>query len=266
MQPVSTNLDGPRLEFASPWMNAAGSLGFVPEPRGAVDLEPFSAFVTNPISLQPRRSAQGTRFVEMEDGVLLHTGFPNQGLRLALKHYAAGWARAPLPIIVHILADEPQAWRRKIGQIEELENVLAIELGMQADSGPQFITEVVQACAGELPLICRIDPSLGVDGPKIAMDAGAAAISLGPARGSHQLSDGTTIEGRLYGPSQFERALAMVAELHAAEIAVIGAGGIGSRADGEAMLAAGALAVQVDIALWRAGGDFAKEIISQAKS
>ena len=45
------------LTFSAPLLNAAGSLGFAPDPNGPVDLSRFGAFITNPISLRPRLPA-----------------------------------------------------------------------------------------------------------------------------------------------------------------------------------------------------------------
>ena len=42
------------LELSSPWLNASGSLGFVPGADGWPWLEMQGGFVTNPISLSPR--------------------------------------------------------------------------------------------------------------------------------------------------------------------------------------------------------------------
>ena len=45
----------PDLAIHPPFMNAAGCLGFAPNPRGPVDLGRLGAFVTNPVSLAPRQ-------------------------------------------------------------------------------------------------------------------------------------------------------------------------------------------------------------------
>ncbi|HKJ26333.1 MAG TPA: hypothetical protein VJ965_01740, partial [Anaerolineales bacterium] len=65
-------------------------------------------------------------------------------------------------------------------------------------------------------------------------------------------------QGRLYGPSVFPLALHMVRLLAETNTPVIGSGGVYSPAQAEAMRAAGAFAVQVDLALWR--GDWFQEI------
>jgi len=57
------------LDLKSPWLNAAGSLGFAPDAHGPIPLSDLGAFVTNPISLRPRRVAAGTRLFEHAGGV-----------------------------------------------------------------------------------------------------------------------------------------------------------------------------------------------------
>ena len=58
--------------------------------------------------------------------------------------------------------------------------------------------------------------------------------------------------GRLYGPSLFPRALEVVYAAGKLGLPIIGAGGVWTKESAEAMLLAGALAVQVDAVLWGA--------------
>jgi dihydroorotate dehydrogenase len=68
---------------------------------------------------------------------------------------------------------------------------------------------------------------------------------LGP---DHEL-----VHGRLYGPAVFPLALAALLAVRRAGLPVIAGGGIYRPEQVEALLAAGASAVQVDAVLWRAG-------------
>src|SRR5512147_1080331 len=91
------------LHFSTPLMNAAGSLGFAPDPYGPTELEQLGVFVTNPVSLAPRSPAHGERVLSYPGGFLLHTGYPNPGLKNVIRRYAAGWSRSSLPVWVHLL-------------------------------------------------------------------------------------------------------------------------------------------------------------------
>jgi dihydroorotate dehydrogenase (NAD+) catalytic subunit len=233
-------------------MNAAGSLGFAPDVRSDISPESFGAFVTNPISVRARRAASGPRLFKFPGGVLLHSGHPNPGLSSVIKNYASAWARSPLPIIVHLLSAKAEDLQKALPRIEELENVSAIELGI-VDAKQADVKELAGAASGELPLIIQLGWPHAAELAEAAMDGGAVAISLGPPRGTLPGSDGKLVSGRLYGPAQFPQALAMVLELSKRGIPIIASGGVETQAQGEAMLAAGALAVQIDIALWKSG-------------
>ena len=248
---MTTEFPAPSLVFAHPLMNAAGSLGFAPDRRGEVDVEEFGAFVTNPISVRARKSANPPSMLPFPGGVLIHTGHPNPGLSGAVKQYAAAWQRSPVPIILHALSSTPEEMRKAILRLEELENVMAVELGFEADSSSDLVTDLIQAAKGELPLIAQLPLTRAIELAEAAMDTGASAISLGAPRGT-LLSDGKLVSGRLYGPAIFPQALEVVGQLSQAGYAVIGAGGVASAEQAETMVAAGAIAVQLDVSLWRA--------------
>lgn len=250
------------LEFVKPLMNASGMLGFVPDGRGVVDLERLGAFVTNPISLTARSPAHGTRFLSYPGGFLIHSGHPNPGIKAALRHYASRWARSPLPVIVHLLATEPDRLTEMAQRLERAEGVVGIEVGLPP--GATIETAVAfahAAAAGDHAVLLRLPFELareigGAAAGQLAArlaEAGVLAASLGPPRGALPGPDGHLVFGRLYGPAIFPLALIAVQALVHAGLNVIGAGGIYSGKQIEAMLAAGAAAVQIDAALWLGG-------------
>jgi dihydroorotate dehydrogenase len=247
---MSTEFPAPSLEFAHPLMNAAGSLGFASDPRGPVEMAKFGAFVTNPISTRPRKAANPPSLVRFSGGVLLHTGFPNPGLSGSLKQYVAAWKRSSVPIIVHLLSGKPEEMRKAVLHLEELENVMAVELGFEVDSSADLVTNLIHAATGELPVIAQAPLTRAVELAEVAMEAGASAISLGPPRGS-LMASGKLVSGRLYGPAILPQALEAVMQISQAGFPVIGAGGVQSDQDAESMITAGAMAVQVDIGLWK---------------
>jgi len=259
---MQMNGDAQSFDLRTPWMNAAGSLGFAPDTRQPAALESFGAFVTNPITPRARRASQPPRLLSFPGGVLLHTGHPNPGLNAAIKRYADPWARAPLPIIVHLLSSKPEELRKAVLRIENLDNMLAIEIGIEADASLDLIKDLIHAAQGELPLIVQVPLHRALGIVEELAPAGAAGISLGAVRGALPGPDGKLVSGRLYGSALFPQALETVRELSRARLPVIAVGGISTRAQGEAMLAAGALAVQIDVGLWKD----AKKAISPAKS
>ncbi len=241
------------LEISPPLMNAAGSLGFVPESSGPVDLAQFGAFITNPISFQKRTPARKRTCQPYPGGYLLHSGYPNPGLRAAIRRYAARWARSPIPIIVHLLAENIEGVSRMVPLLEELEGVMGIELGLPPAVDLQSAQELVQAALGELPLIVRLPvEKAGMYAQSLA-NSQITAISLGPPRGALYDSQGQSVRGRLYGPSVFPQTLASVQEAISAGVPVIAAGGVYKQRQVEALMEAGAIAVQLDAVLWSLG-------------
>jgi dihydroorotate dehydrogenase len=245
------------LIFDPPLMNAAGTLGFAPDSRLPLDWEAFGAFITNPVSIKPRKPASGGRWEAYPGGAVLHSGFPNPGFRKVVGQYAAQWALSPLPVIVHLLADRPDELGRRVEHLETLENIQAVEIGFPDEISLPEIREVIRACVGEIALIARVPISRAIETGEASLEAGAAAISLAPPRGS--LPTGKSAQsGRMYGPGVFPLALQAVRQLAAHQIPVIAAGGVYSRSQAEAMRENGAVAVQVDLAIWR-GDWFVKE-------
>jgi dihydroorotate dehydrogenase (NAD+) catalytic subunit len=255
------------LFFRAPLMNAAGTLGFAPDPRSPAPWTGFGAFVTNPLSLRPRRPTARPDRVEYPGGILLHTGLPNPGFTAAVKMHAARWARSDLPVIVHLMADRPEETARMVKSLESRDNVMAAELGFAPLLADDILLVTLEMCLGELPLIFCLPPEQVLTlGPRL-VQAGASAVSLAPPRGAIPAAPppqdatrssggrGEPITGRLYGPGLFPQSLARVREAARLGLPVIGAGGVWTKADTRAMLDAGALAVQVDAALWGLGAD-----------
>jgi dihydroorotate dehydrogenase (NAD+) catalytic subunit len=241
------------LSFQLPLMNAAGSLGFAPDPHGPADLERFGAFVTNPISLSPRTPAQERLCLSYPGGFLLHTGYPNPGIRAVLRRCERRWERSPLPIIVHILAQRGEEVFEIARRLEKMENLAALELGIPPEASPALAAELVRSGLGERPVIARLSLEHAEELASVAIDSGAAAISLGAPRGALSTAAGKLIKGRLYGPSVFPLALETLQRVLRLGSPVIGGGGVYRPPQAEVMLRAGAAAVQLDAVLWRGG-------------
>jgi dihydroorotate dehydrogenase (NAD+) catalytic subunit len=236
------------LYFSKPLMNAAGSLGFAPDTRPGISFEAFGAFVTNPFSLRPRKPAAQPEVIEYPGGFLLHSGLPNPGIHTGLKRYASRWDKADLPVIVHLMADRPEESQRMIQMLETHENVMAAELGFAPLLADDIILLTLEMCLAELPLIFSLPVEQVLSlGPRL-IERGAQAISISAPRGA--LMSDHLITGRLYGPSVFPRALETVHSAAKLGLPILGAGGVWTKEHAEAMLSAGALAVQVDAALW----------------
>jgi dihydroorotate dehydrogenase (NAD+) catalytic subunit len=246
------------LYFSKPLMNAAGTLGFAPDTRNGIPHDAFGAFVTNPFSLRPRSPAAKPAVVEYTGGFLFHTGLPNPGLSAGMKKYSARWSRSDLPVIVHLMADRPEETQRMVRMLETEENVMAAELGFAPLLSDDIIHLTLEMCLGEVPLIVSLPVEQVLSlGPRL-IDEGAQAISISAPRGALPLSPTTSPlqTGRLYGPSLFPQTLETVYSAAKFGLPIIGAGGVWTKENAEAMLSAGAMAVQVDAALWSPGSIF----------
>ncbi|MGZ9220764.1 MAG: hypothetical protein ACXW4Q_01545 [Anaerolineales bacterium] len=238
------------LYFSKPLMNAAGSLGFAPDSRAGVALDAFGAFVTNPFSLRPRLPAAKPELIEYPGGFLLHTGLPNHGLSAGIKKYASRWDKSVIPIIIHLMADRPEETQRMVRMLESQENVMAAELGFAPLLANDIIRLTLEMCLGELPLIFSLPVEQVLSlGPRLIQE-GAQAISISAPRGALPTDNSSLITGRLYGPSLFPQTLETVYSATKLGLPIIGAGGVWKKENAEAMLSTGALAVQVDAALW----------------
>ncbi len=237
------------LIFSKPFLNAAGTLGFVLDPRAPVSWNEFGAFITSPVSFRPRRAAAAPAVLEFPGGFLLHTGLPNPGFTAALRRYGHRWRESPLPVIVHLMADRPEETRQIVQALESAENIMAVELGFAPLLAPDILALAVEMCRGELPLIVSLPAEHLLDLGGRMLELGVAALSLACPRGVLR-QDRQMIRGRLLGRAMFPRSLELVDSAARLGFPVIGAGGVYSREDAQAMLDVGAMAVQIDAALW----------------
>ena len=219
-------------------------------------LNGFGAFITNPLSLRPRHPTAEPTVIEYQGGFLLHTGLPNPGIHAALKKYSAKWTRSELPIIVHLMADRPEETQHMVRMLETQENVMAVELGFAPLLANDILMLTLEMCMGEIPLIFSLPVEQVLSlGPRLIQD-GAQAISIAAPRGALMTDHSSLITGRLFGPSLFPQTLDTVNNAAKLGIPIIGAGGVWSKENADTMLSVGALAVQVDAALWNPANSF----------
>ena len=241
------------LVISPPVMNAAGILGYAPQSSDLVNFEQLGAFVTNPVSLHPRTPARGRISQPFPGGFLLHSGYPNPGLRKVIKQYATRWERSPLPVIVHLLVHQVDDVQAMITQLEGREGLTGIELGIPPDCELSQAVEMVQAAVGELPLIVRVPMERAVEFAGVLAASSLAAISLAPPRGAVLNQQGQAVRGRLFGPAVFPFALAAAGDVIDMGVPLFASGGIYQRQQVDALLELGAMGVQLDAVLWGLG-------------
>jgi hypothetical protein len=238
------------LFLSQPFVNAAGMLGFTPDPRTMPSLKRMGAFITHPISRGPRTPAGNRCCLSFPGGFLLHTGLPNPGISRAVSRYRRAWANASLPVIVHLLVETPETLVEMVRKIEGLENILAIELGLPPDCTPDALAGFVTAAVGELAVIPCLNPyQVPVLLPALR-ELAPTAVHLTLPRGTLPGPDGALVTGRLYGPALFPQMLKAARTLVDAGFQVIADGG-NDPLQTEALLGAGVTGVGLTEELWK---------------
>jgi len=249
--PALTLTAGKRdLVMRTPLANVAGFLGCDAAAREALDFAGLGAYITPPLSLQPRSPSHGPHVLAFPGGFLLHTGHPSPGLRAAIRQGRRHWADMPCPVIAHLLLRTSGEASEMVRWIESVEEVSALELGLGEVDAAQAAA-LVTACAGELPLIAHLPMGTATSVFEAAAGAGAHAVSIGAPRGALPGRDGAPVRGRLYGPAIFPLALQAVAALkERLPLPILASGGVYRDEQATALLRAGASAVQLDGVLW----------------
>ncbi len=265
------------LAIPGPVMPAAGTFGYGDAYADWVDPSLLGAIVTNPVSMRPRRAAHGQRIAVRGDTLVVHTGWPNPGLRRLLREVRETWERLPVPVIVHLLAGSPAETAQAAALLSTVSGVGGIELGFMAGVSRRQAVETVAAAAteGDLPVVAQIPFDRVDDLAPLLARQGADALTLAaPPRAVVPIAmedpsaaeawnleaEGTTDEvgvarylrGRLYGRALFPLLLNILSRwAQKLPVPVIACGGIASAEDAMACLTLGAAAVQIDALIWR---------------
>jgi len=244
------------LIVSTPVMPAAGSFGFGDNYKNLINYDMLGAMVTNPVTIDPWNPATGTRVVSLDAGILIHTGLPNPGLTRVVKQYRKVWGGLPMPVILHLVGTTVSHIERAIQRLDDVEEVAAVELGLNDDISQDDAYDLVAAASKmEKPLLVRLPFYETYQLAMTVVDAGADAIVVsgaprGTARDAHS---GRLVSGRIYGPLVKPMTLRMVGRLRRdipADVPIIGSGGIHTPQDARDFIEAGAVAVQVDTATW----------------
>lgn len=237
------------LELSGPIVLAGGYGGEYPD--GVYSR--VHALLTSPTTLRPRApDPDNDRLDSFPGGFMSKFTAPNPGLARVLSANRNIWKRLKLPIIFSLSSSDVNHWPEIARRLSRVEAISGLELEMNEDSDMQA---AVAALRGEvlLPIIARIPIQLDSEGMNAAIRSGADAITLGMGPKGASTTGGETWDGRLTGPVLKPLVLRAIRQLAKTDPAmpVIGAGGIESASDVREMLEAGAIAVQVDTALWR---------------
>ncbi len=243
------------LSLSSPLILAAGMIGYGDARARALDLSHCGAWVTAPIGLRPRPGPPPPRMAEVPGGLILTETGQNPGVDRVIQQHRAAWSRLGLPVIARLWGDEEDQ-AAVAERLEGIESIAALELAPDDRLGPEAAARLVQRVrhACDLPLLIALPLRADViDWAAACAEAGANALVIGqPPRGMGLTADHTPVHGRLYGPAVAPLARAALEQVASAELGLplIGASGIHHPQDAHQFLQLGAVAFQIDTAIW----------------
>jgi dihydroorotate dehydrogenase (NAD+) catalytic subunit len=281
------------IELAHPVVNASGTFDAIAARRVYGDEMlasfPFSAFVSKTITPEPRAGNEPQRIWETPAGMINSIGLPNKGLEGFLADDLPQLAELPVPLIVSVMGTSHEEFAKLVQGVGERDEVAAIELnvscpnvhsGLIVGEQPSEAEALVEALRPltEKPLIVKLTPNVAnpAEVAVAAEQGGADAVSLvntlkasaiDPATGEPGVAAG---HGGLSGPAIRPVAVAQVRAVSAAaQIPVIGMGGVSSGVDAAELIAAGATLVAVGTESFRdprAGERVARELAVALKA
>jgi dihydroorotate dehydrogenase (NAD+) catalytic subunit len=266
------------IELEHPVINASGTFDAIAAARvfgpALHERFPFSAFVSKPVTLEPREGNPPPRLWEVAGGLINSIGLPNKGLAGYLAEDLPRLSALPVPLIVNVMGFTRDQVAELVEAFAAADEVAALELnvscpnvktGLIMGADPEEIAALLERVRPltEKPLVVKLTPNAS-DVPAVARAAeaaGASALSLintvrgmalDPRTGLPWLGGGG---GGVSGPAVRAIALAQVHAVAAAvEIPVIGMGGVERGQDALDLIRAGATLVAVGTESFRDPG------------
>jgi len=163
------------IELKHPVINASGTFDAIAARRVYGDALladfPFSAFVSKTITPEPRAGNEPQRIWETPAGMINSIGLPNKGLAGFLAEDLPQLAQLPVPLIVSVMATNPEDSGRLVREVGEREEVAAIELNVscpnvhsglivgEQPSETEALLEALRALSAK-PLIVKLTPNV----------------------------------------------------------------------------------------------------------
>jgi len=264
---ISVDIAG--VELKNPVMAASGTFGYGEELVPLVDLNRLGAIITKGISLEPMEGNPPPRIVETAGGMINSIGLQNVGLQAFIREKLPFLRQFTTPVIANIFGVTVREFGELAERLDDIPGVAALEVniscpnvakgGVLFGADPKMAHHVVRTVrrSTHRPIIVKLSPNV-TDITIIAKaveEAGGDAISLTNTLMAMAIDVKSrrpllrTIVGGLSGPAIKPVALRLVWQaVNAAEIPVIGIGGIMTAEDALEYIIAGARAVQVGTA------------------
>jgi dihydroorotate dehydrogenase len=224
-----------------------------------LDVATLGGVVVGPLSRRSRAGSETPRIAEVPGGIVLESGGQNRGLDAAIKHFGALWGRSPVPVIVQVIDNDARMLAEIAARLASVQGVGGIEWMPPARTDLRTLRVAIENMAqeGDLPLLVRIPLGRTQEWGKVAVEAGADALTISTppeAAALHRNTDGSTtlVTGSLFGPAVFPLMLAALVEAKGAGwgVPLVASGGIHTVEQARIALDAGATAIQIDVAAW----------------
>jgi len=273
MVDLSVNLGG--LQLANPTLTCSGTCGYAFEYADFMDLSRLGAFVTKSITLEERAGNEPTRIVETRAGMLNAIGLANVGLRRFLTEKVPLLLKMRCPVIVNVAGHSFDDYLETCAAMDSLDCVKGVELNVSCPNvkdGLTFgthpgrlreLTAAVKKMVRNKPLMVKLSPNVeditqtaaaavegGADVLTLINTFTATAIDINKRR--PRLAN---VTGGLSGPAIKPIALHLVSRVYrniakAANVPIVGMGGVQSWQDAVEFILAGATAVGIGTALF----------------
>ncbi|MHB0858835.1 MAG: tRNA-dihydrouridine synthase [Anaerolineae bacterium] len=242
------------LLLRSPVLLAAGAMGYDSVDPEMVRRPEVGAFTTPSLTWRPIPAVEPPRLARTVSGFVLHTGRANPGLRVALRRFGRAWERLDVPVVVALYGRSAAEFAEMAAYTSDARLVQGLELHLPHDADAQLVEQCVSAAVSEsiVPCLVRIPPEAALPCAIAGERAGADAVVVADPPLARAFSeDGAVVYGPLHSPALAPLVAQRVFEVaRAVNIPVIARGGIARTADALAMIASGAVAVQIDTALY----------------
>lgn len=263
------------LPLRTPVLTASGTCGYGPEYADVLDYRRLGGFTTKSVTRHERPGNAPYRTVETRGGMLNAIGLANVGLKRFLAEKLPFIRSMPTRVFVNVAGYEIDDYVEVARAVDQEECIAGVELnvscpnvadGLMFGTDPALLRQVVQAVRRVVRrglLIVKLSPNVTDIAPlaRAAADAGADALSLintyvglsvDAAQWKPVLAN---VTGGLSGPAIKPLALFNVHRVYrevakAANIPIIGMGGIQTARDAIEFLLVGATAVAVGTALF----------------
>jgi dihydroorotate dehydrogenase (NAD+) catalytic subunit len=270
---LSVDLAG--IQLTNPTLTCSGTCGYAFEYADFMDLSKLGAFVTKSITREERPGNEPTRIVETRAGMLNAIGLANVGLDRFLKEKVPLLKKMPCPVIVNVAGHSFDDYTETCAAMDSLDCVAGVELNVSCPNvkdGLTFgthpgrlkeLTHEVKKVLPHKPLMVKLSPNVEdiTATARAAVEGGAQILSLVNTFTAMAIDIYkkrprlANVTGGLSGPAIKPIALHLVSRVYrnvakAANVPIVGMGGVQTWQDAVEFTLAGATAVAIGTALF----------------